>query len=972
MQLIFNLFPAHENLYLPVAYLAQTDRDGTLTYLTQRATPATCAPYGIELTPPLSQLLAAAERLAPKAIEAHFKPPKTKIAPTLSQLLDPKNPTKSTVEAWVHRHLDAFLADVVRQRIPLALDAERKTLVKDVQLAIAADELVPHLSFKKTPEGIEYRFQLGTDTDKWPISSREVIALTNTNPAWLIADHVLFRVPGINGNMVRPFRQKDAIHIPPDKVRVYFRQFIARSAGRGHIEADGFDLQVARTLRRTRLELLEDVLVGEWIIRPTFEYDGAEFATGERRDHVTTVEYPDGSDDVLVRKVSRDHAAEAAQLAWLEKMGLAPAGRNFTAPSPGTPLPAGEGPRGGVAWLAAHQAALAAAGFGVQPLDIDGHPVALLEGQLSVRSQVENDWFDVQGEVQVGPHTFPFSQLVPHLRSGDRFFPLPDGTFFLIPEAWFARYADLALALTDGHRLPKSLFMLLEADSDHELPELPVLDPELIDYQPSTELRADLRPYQLYGVKWLIGHLQHGFGACLADDMGLGKTLQTIAALLYAKSQRGASEADAPDGQQMDLFRTYRHEIKPLQALVVLPASLVFNWQRELERFAPSLFVRAHVGPKRERDPRVLGSHDVVLTTYHTARQDLDFLEKINWHVVVLDESQQIKNRQSELSKVIRSLPATHKISLSGTPIENSLADLWSQMEFINPATLGSYAQFRKQFQQPIERQGDADARERLFARVRPFFLRRTKREVAPDLPPLVEQVFFSEMSPEQRKRYDELKSAVRNEILELFDNPQTRLLAIQALTRLRQLANHPLLAYADYAADSGKTDDVLAQWDTIRRAGHKVLFFSSFEQHLQVFRRVFEKEKIPYAWLTGDTPAAQRADVVTRFQEDATVQAFFCTLKAGGVGLNLTAADYIFILDPWWNPAAEDQAIARAHRIGQSRPVTAVRFISRHSIEEKIQVMQARKKSLGEGLFADGSEIPALTRADMAELLEG
>ena len=406
-----------------------------------------------------------------------------------------------------------------------------------------------------------------------------------------------------------------------------------------------------------------------------------------------------------------------------------------------------------------------------------------------------------------------------------------------------------------------------------------------------------------------------------------------------------------------------------MQALIILPASLVFNWQRELAKFAPSLFVYVHTGPGRLKDARMLAGQDVVLTTYHTARQDLKVLEKVGWQFIILDESQQIKNHHSEVSRVVRELQGKHKISLSGTPIENSLADLWAQMEFINPATLGSFPEFKKQFLWPIEKQQDERAKARLFSLVRPFFLRRTKQEVAPDLPALTEQVFYTEMAPEQRKRYEAMKSAVRNEILALFDDPKTRFAALQALLRLRQLANHPALTDAAYTGGSGKFDDVLAQWDTVRRAGHKVLFFSTFEKHLQLFRAVLEAEKQPYAWLTGDTPMPDRAREVARFQDDPTVQAFFITLTAGGVGLNLTAADYVFLLDPWWNPAKEDQAIARAHRIGQQRPVTALRFIARDTIEEKIRALQEQKRRLGDGLFDAGEEL-AWSRAEMEVLL--
>ncbi|MBK8557262.1 MAG: DEAD/DEAH box helicase [Lewinellaceae bacterium] len=388
-------------------------------------------------------------------------------------------------------------------------------------------------------------------------------------------------------------------------------------------------------------------------------------------------------------------------------------------------------------------------------------------------------------------------------------------------------------------------------------------------------------------------------------------------------------------------------------------------------RFAPSLFVYVHTGPKRLKDARAMAGYDVVLTTYHTARQDLSLLQKTPWHCMVLDESQQIKNRSSELFKVVLALEADYKVSLSGTPIENSLADLWSQMQFINPDTLGSYPRFRKTVQLPIEKQRDETAREQLFLRVRPFFLRRTKEEVAPELPTLTEQIFYSEMSVAQRKRYDQVKSAVRNQILSLFDDPKTRLMALQALTKLRQIANHPVLTEPEFEQESGKFEDVLAQWEVVRKAGHKVLFFSSFEKHLQLFRKAFEEAGYPYAWLTGDTPGPDRAREVHKFQEDSSVQAFFMTRKAGGVGLNLTGADYVFLLDPWWNPASEDQAIARAHRIGQTRPVTAIRFISMDSIEEKILQLQERKRALGKGLFEREADYPQMNREEFEALLQ-
>ena len=969
-QIVFNLYPFSESLYLPSVNIVRVDDKGLLTHFVQRATLATIPSYHIEITPVLTRLLGLVELLSPKVLEAKYKAAKAKTPTPLAQLLA-ANDTRPVVEKFIFSNLDAFFADLVRHKLPLTLDAERKTLAKDVLIVFPRETLVPHLFFKKTAAGVEYRLRLGTENTTWNLREHNVLPLTNTDPAWLLIDYALFRVPGINGNMVKPFRQKDAVQIPPDKERVYFRQFIAKSIRRSRVEAEGFRVDKTDELRSTRLEPLENILERRWLLRPVFEYDGAEFPFGDRRDRVTSLDIPDGDQgEIAVRLISRNDAAENERIASLGQLGLLASGAAFA--------PAREGAHDldfVLQFLTRHRAVLTAAGFSITAPQVDGKTLALAAHNISVRSEATGDWFDVQGRVTVGEYSFPFQKFLPHLRRHDPFFPLPDGTFFLIPEEWFARYADLAGAVQvqgEHLRLPKALFTVLqESLPDTEAVALPVIDPEKIDYQPSENLKATLRPYQLSGVKWLIGHYRHGFGACLADDMGLGKTLQTIAVLLYAKENSDPDASpEAVSGPQLDLFQAHRQELRPLQALVILPASLVFNWQRELSAFAPSLFVYAHTGPKRLKDARALSSHDVVLTTYHTARQDLALLEKIGWQFIVLDESQQIKNRESEVSKVVRGLQGKHKISLSGTPIENSLADLWTQMEFINPDTLGNYKTFREQFQLPIEKQDDAPAKARLFSRVQPFFLRRTKEEVAPDLPELTQQIFYTEMSDAQRKRYDQVKSAVRNEILSLFDDPKTRLMALQALTKLRQLANHPLLIDPEYTGASGKMDDVLAQWDVVRKAGHKALFFSSFEQHLRIFRARMEAEGQAFAWLTGEVPPPERARAVEHFQKDASVQAFLMTLGAGGVGLNLTAADYVFLLDPWWNPAREDQAIARAHRIGRMHPVTAIRFIARDTIEEKIILLQEKKRRLGQHLFSAGAEFPALDKADVEMLL--
>ncbi len=977
MRVVLNLYPFSQDFFLPLVYLVEEDAAGQLTHILKKATPEVLKSYGRALTPPLQALLSSVEALSPALLEKRFRPKKARAMPGLKELLQ-QEPTGRLIMSYVHRELGHLLSAAVSQNIPICLQAEKTALVQQALLEPIAEPLLACLFFRKTPRGMEYRLTIGTEAEQWPLHGHPLLPLTNTEPAWVAIRQRLFRVTGVNGKMLRPFLKKEVIEVPAAQMKAFFQKFILKAAARGHIEAEGFDVHTLSSFNRAHIELVDDPFQRSvWKLRLVFHYGEAEVLYADKRERITTLLEDEGVPGAFaVQVVQRDREREAELAARLCQYGLAEENRYFFLPAAGSLSELLE-------WLLAHRASLEGAGVGISAPVVSGRCLALLPGEVAFSAQAAGDWFDIKGTVQIGEYQVPFQDMVPYLRSGNPYYPLDDGLYFYIPEEWFSRYEAIAQhAERKGKRLvlSKALYSLLPQAQPKGSPAEPSfqpVNPEEVVFTPPKELKASLRPYQLYGVKWLIAHHKAGFGACLADDMGLGKTLQTIAVLLYLK-QHGAVEEVAftppePAGTfgQLSLFGDYRSEIRPLQALIILPTSLVFNWMRELNRFAPSLFVYAHVGSGRLRDLRAIAAHDVVLTTYHTARQDLNLLGRLCWSVIVLDESQQIKNHTSEVSRVVRSLQGRFKISLSGTPIENSLAELWTQMEFINPGALGSFKDFREIFLLPIEKHKNAVAKQRLFDIVRPFFLRRTKEEVAPDLPPVIEQVFYSEMTPEQYKAYERIKSAVRNEIFQLFDHPSSRAKVLSELMRLRQMANHPALLEADTSLRSGKFEDVLAQWENARRSGHKVLFFSSFEKHLRLFRAHFEARGYPFAWLTGDTEERQRALEIERFQSDASVQAFFMTLKAGGVGLNLTSADYIFLLDPWWNPAVEHQAIARAHRIGQSRPVTVLRFIARGSIEEKILVLQEQKRQLGQAFFDAPAPEVELSRDDIEILLE-
>ena len=422
----------------------------------------------------------------------------------------------------------------------------------------------------------------------------------------------------------------------------------------------------------------------------------------------------------------------------------------------------------------------------------------------------------------------------------------------------------------------------------------------------------------------------------------------------------------------MLLQRRESGEAQGAASLLVLPTSLVFNWLSEAQKFTPDLRLLAYTGTYREKNPDQFADYDVVLTSYGIVRLDTDLLASYKFDYVILDESQAIKNPSSTTSQAVRQLHSKHRLILTGTPVENSTMDLWSQMSFINPGLLGTQAFFRKEFLKPIEKHQDEGRTRRLHALIKPFILRRHKAQVAKELPEKTEQLSYCSMTEEQAHAYEETKSFYRNKILRNLDEhgpASTQFLLLQGLTRLRQIANHPRLADETYTHGSGKLHEVMRMIRNVVAEGHKVLVFSQFVQHLALVRTALDERQLAYAYLDGAT--RDRPAEVARFQETESLKIFLISLKAGGVGLNLTAADYVFILDPWWNPAVEAQAVDRAHRIGQLRPVFTYKFITQGTVEEKILALQRRKLALVSELIAtDEAVIKHLTRADIEELL--
>jgi SNF2 family DNA or RNA helicase len=459
---------------------------------------------------------------------------------------------------------------------------------------------------------------------------------------------------------------------------------------------------------------------------------------------------------------------------------------------------------------------------------------------------------------------------------------------------------------------------------------------------------GQLRDYQREGLGWFEFLERFNFGGCLADDMGLGKTVQVLALL---ESRRNG---------------------KSQPSLVVVPRSLIFNWEQEASRFTPKLRVLTHTGSERSKHTKHFGHYDLVITTYGTLRRDAVHFQDVEFDFVILDEAQAIKNAKTESAKAARLLKSNHRLALSGTPIENHLGELWSLFEFLNPGMLGASSVF--QGATSLARTPDLESRTMLSHALRPFLLRRTKQQVAKELPEKLEQTIYCEMDDRQRKQYEELRDFYRSSLLEKVQNQginKSKIQILEALLRLRQTACHPSLVTGevDDISPNAKLDILLPRLSEISEEGHKVIVFSQFTSFLSIVRRRLENEGVTYEYLDGKT--RDRQEPVEKFQSDPDCKLFLISLKAGGQGLNLTAAEYVFLLDPWWNPAVEAQAIDRAHRIGQTRRVFAYRLITRDTVEEKVLALQDTKRDLADAIInADNSVLRNITGEDLALLL--
>lgn len=838
-------------------------------------------------------------------------------------------------------------------------------LMKDRLLyrAIGSQPMGQRLTVAEAPWQIAFRLQKQSDgtLELFPVVMGEGLEprvdgqfrLVSARPLWLMKEHQLLPIQSeLDAELLQDFiREGQPLKISPADADQFFEDYFLTLHGRCSLQTDLVtwkELEVPAVDVRRRIYLREEE--GQLWIELRFGYDRWEVTAGDTRRVFKEPGKP------LYGRVTRYQELEERSREMLCETGLRPraegdAGFRLTTDP--------------WHWLLHAVPLLTAEGFEVYGEEsLRHHRVNRHAPEIELEVRSEIDWFDLKLAVRFGEQSLSLAALRDALQKGTRYVRLDDGSMGLLPTEWFEKYRHLfefAESTDTGLRFSKYHLTLIDElyqeatqkqgderflRSWEKLKRFAAIQPQELP----GNFRGELRPYQKASYDWLYFLQEFGFGGCLADDMGLGKTICTLA-LLARENERGS----------------------PRPSLLVVPTSLVFNWLAEAGRFTPDLQILAQTGADRPKTAEGFRDYDLILTTYGTLRKDITWLKDYPFHYAILDESQQIKNPASQIAKAVKLLRATHRLALSGTPVENNTLELWSQFAFLNPGLLGNLTQFKERFARTIEREKDAEAAALLKRLIYPFILRRTKQQVAQELPPKVENVVYCEMEAPQRRLYQQWRDYYRAAVLGLIDEQglnRSRMKILEGLTKLRQICCHPSLIEADCPDSSGKLELFKEMLTSILAEGHKVLVFSQFVKMLEVVCRHLEAEKIIYEYLDGKTPPRQRKARVERFQTDGRVPVFLISLRAGGLGLNLTAADYVIQLDPWWNPAVEVQATDRTHRIGQTRHVFAYKLITKGTVEEKILELQERKRRLVQELITtESSFFKNLTREDVRVL---
>ncbi|WP_026950683.1 DEAD/DEAH box helicase [Algoriphagus mannitolivorans] len=971
-QIVYSIF-SHEFLGLLFeSFVVQLDEKGRLSLAYQNISYANAKEFDAGLDKKDYDLIKLMDSMQPEVVAKPYMVKKKNLRPKefLEKVYDPKTEDKN-IQELIATNLEnkraKILSMIIGKRL-FEMGSDGNPTWKEITVNPVPATVLFH--FHKNEDNTHYwptiKFQ-GQKLD-WQYKNGYFLC---KDPAWLIVNGQLFHFEkGIDGKKLQAFLHKKFIVIEKRIEPGYYRGFMKNLITQFEVEARGFDIHTEQGTPNALLtfsELQENAtgpdLFGNGNETPQEskivfelrfkygEYDfGIQSADGENSGNSVRLEEKNGT--YTFYKTVRTTQVEKKYETILKKKNMVFTHGKFALPKTQA-----------FEWLGQNEDFLEENKIKIeQRSSLSGKTYHIGKAQISIEVNENIDWFDVKAQIKFGVYLVPFAKLRKLLIQGKTEFELPNGEIAVIPASWFVNYSELfnfieersseelvlrkhhlafAKELQNGELIQLNLSLKLE-----RLRNFDAID----DYEIPASFNGSLRPYQHAGYNWLRFLNEYQFGGCLADDMGLGKTVQTLALLAHEKEENPG-----------------------FVSLLVMPTSLIYNWELEARKFTPDLKILVYSGTQRIKDPWKFRGYDVVLTSYGIVRLDIDILKDFYFNYVILDESQAIKNPSSNIAVAVNKLKSKRRLILTGTPVENGTMDLWSQMNFVNPGLLGNQNMFKKQYLLPIEKQNDKDKASRLHAMIKPFILRRLKSQVAQDLPEKLTNVKYSDMTPEQEKVYEEVKSYYREKIIGELSGAgrgSQQFTLLRGLTQLRQIANHPKLVREDYKDESGKLEDITYMLQETISEDHKVLVFSQFVRHLSIVRAYLDENNIPYAYLDGATKDRQAQ--VEKFQNDENIKVFLISLKAGGVGLNLTKAEYVFLLDPWWNPAVEAQAIDRAHRIGQENKVIIYKFITRGSVEEKIMALQNRKLALaGELISNEESFMKSLDNEDIRALLD-
>ena len=1006
---IYALF-LHEYLgYLVEAFVVQINSKKQLTLQYQNISSKNALEFTANLDKTDFELVALIDSIQPEAIIKKFY--NKKITPTdfFLKIYHKEKGDKPLQEA-IGNYIDAKKAKILAllpQKRLFVMGTDGNPTWQEIQKPLNPVSILFH--FFRNEENTHYFPTLKHEGNKLEFQYKNALILCN-EPAYLLVNNNLYHFQqNVDGHKLRPFLNKKFINIPKNMEEMYFKKFVAPLVASFDVHAEGFSIKTEQYPPASIIYFTENEdkttpnpslkVGGQTPLLPkeglgvvsdnnlsleiNFKYGDFSFSADENtlkdasRDAKASVSVEKTENSFIFHRIKKDTVYEKSILDFLKE--------NFIHQDTNKNI--------FLDWVNNHAETLQRLKITVQQNKTDTQQYFLGASSINIVIKEVKDWFDINAKIMFGAFEVPFLKLRKYILAGKTSFTLPNGEIAIIPQMWLDKYVDLFHNIqhfldddnNNNHfQLQKHHFNLVnelkeaqlaEVDFSKKLDKLRNFE-EIEDYLLPVSFVGELRPYQKAGYNWMRFLADFGLGGCLADDMGLGKTIQTIALLLSEKEQNSNQTTPNPSlqgGGQTPLLQKEGLGVVSNPSLIILPTSLVHNWVIEIAKFAPSLRVLIYTGAKREKKIVAFSHFDVIITTYGITRIDTPYLEKILFNYIILDESQAIKNPSANTSKAVLLLRSKKRLILTGTPIENTTMDLWSQMNFINRGLLGTQTFFRKEFLNPIEKQENLLKLKKLYATIKPFILRRDKKQVAKELPDKVESVLYCKMSKEQNELYERTKSHYRNQILEeieLNGVSKSQILLLQGLTQLRQIANHPKMIDTEYVGNSGKMEQIIEKISVLVENGKKMLVFSQFVKHLSLVREYLDTQKVPYTYLDGSTK--DRQTQVDIFQKDENIKVFLISLKAGGVGLNLTAAEYVFLLDPWWNPAAEAQAIDRAHRIGQKNVVFTYKFISKNTVEEKILALQHNKKKLANDLInVEESFMKSLSKEDIMALLE-